>query len=104
MHTPELNVIGATLPGVPIITLGRNDRVAWGYTNTGPDVQDLYLERLDTGGGYITPEGPVPFKQIVETIKVKGAEDVRLEVRVSRHGPIISDVANIDNASRVRVK
>ncbi len=93
VQTPEGNLIGATLPGVPFITLGRNDRIAWAYTNTGPDVQDLYLERLDATGGYITPSGPAPFTIITETIKVKGAEDVKLEVRISRHGPIISDVA-----------
>lgn len=93
LHTPAGNVIGATLPGVPIVTLGRNDRIAWGYTNTGPDVQDLYLEKLDSSGGYIAPDGPKAFKLITETIRVKGGEDVRLDVRVSRHGPIISDVA-----------
>ena len=93
LHTPDSNLIGATLPGVPIVTLGRNERMAWGYTNTGPDVQDLYLEKLDSGGGYLTPDGPQPFTLVRETIKVKGAEDVRLEVRLSRHGPIISDVA-----------
>ena len=95
LHTPELNLIGATLPGVPVITLGRNDHIAWGFTNTGPDVQDLYLEKLDSTGGYLTPAGPKPFALIQETIKVKGAADVRLEIRVSRHGPIISDVAKV---------
>lgn len=93
LHIPGRNLIGATLPGIPIVTLGRNDRIAWGFTNTGPDVQDLYLERLDAGGGYVTPEGPKPFTKISEVIKVKGAEDVKLEVRVTRHGPVISDVA-----------
>ena len=93
LHIPGRNLIGATLPGIPIVTLGRNDRIAWGFTNTGPDVQDLYLERLDAGGGYATPEGPKPFTKISEVIKVKGAEDVKLEVRVTRHGPVISDVA-----------
>ena len=93
LHTPAGNVIGATLPGVPVVTLGRNDRVAWGFTNTGPDVQDLYLEKLDASGGYMAPDGPRPFQVISEVIKVKGAEDVRLEVRVTRHGPVISDVA-----------
>ena len=93
LHTPGHDVIGATLPGVPIMTLGRNDRMAWAYTNTGPDVQDLFLEKLDAAGGYMTPRGPAAFKVVTETIKVKGAEDVKLEVRSSRHGPIISDVA-----------
>ena len=93
LHTPEQNVMGATLPGVPVVTLGRNDRMAWAYTNTGPDVQDLFLEKLDASGGYITPKGPAAFKTIKEVIKVKGGEDVTLEVRISRHGPIISDVS-----------
>lgn len=95
LHTPESNIIGATLPGVPSVALGRNDHLAWGFTNTGPDVQDLFLEKLDPAGGYLTPEGPRPFGVITETIRVKGAADVRLEVRLSRHGPIISDVARV---------
>ncbi len=93
LSTPGQNIIGATLPGVPVVTLGRNDRMAWAFTNTGPDVQDLYLERLDSSGGYLTPQGPAAFKIVTEIIKVKGGEDVKLEVRSSRHGPIISDVS-----------
>lgn len=89
------NVIGATLPGVPAIVLGRNDRIAWGFTNTGPDVQDLYIERLDAAGNYLTPEGPRPFTVIEEHIKVKGAPEEILRVRVSRHGPVISDALKL---------
>ncbi|HUN70253.1 MAG TPA: penicillin acylase family protein, partial [Burkholderiales bacterium] len=87
-----MNAIGSTLPGVPGIILGRNERIAWGATNTGPDVQDLYIEKLDAAGGYLAPEGPRPFQVIEETIKVKGAEPEKLRVRISRHGPVISDV------------
>jgi penicillin amidase len=89
---PGFEAIGATLPGVPAIVLGRNSHFAWGFTNTGPDVQDLYLERLDGAGNYLTPEGPKAFAVYDETIKVKGGKDVQLQVRVSRHGPVISDV------------
>jgi len=81
LHAPGLDAIGGTLPGVPAILVGRNDRIAWGLTNTGADVQDLYLEKLDT-----------PFAQIEETIKVKDGAPERLVVRRSRHGPVISDV------------
>ena len=91
LSTPQLEVIGATLPGVPAIVLGRNARFAWGFTNTGPDVQDLYLEKLLGDDQYLTPQGPQAFTLIEETIKVKGAPDERLTVRVSRHGPVISD-------------
>lgn len=83
LHAPGLDAIGGTLPGVPAILVGRNDRIAWGLTTTGADVQDLYLEKLDS-----------LFTQLEETIKVKGADDERLAVRRSRHGPIISDVSS----------
>ncbi|MDH5352526.1 MAG: penicillin acylase family protein [Betaproteobacteria bacterium] len=93
VKTPEFEAIGATLPGVPAIVLGRNSHFAWGFTNTGPDVQDLYLERLDSAGDYLTPDGPRAFERVDEVIRVKGGEDVRLQVRLSRHGPVISDVS-----------
>jgi len=95
LSAPGLEAIGATLPGVPAIVLGRNSHFAWGFTNTGPDVQDLYIERLDGAGNYLAPDGPRPFTLHEEVIKVKGGEDVRLQVRVSRHGPVISDVSRI---------
>jgi penicillin amidase len=93
LRAPGLNAIGATLPGVPGIVIGRNERIAWGFTNTGPDVQDLYLERIDHAGNYVTPTGARPFTVIEESIKVKDAEEEHLPVRISRHGPVISDVA-----------
>ncbi|TAK85996.1 MAG: penicillin acylase family protein [Betaproteobacteria bacterium] len=93
LHAPGLNAIGGTLPGVPGIVIGRNDRIAWGFTNTGPDVQDLYLERIDHAGNYVTPNGSQPFSIVEERIAVKGAEEERLQVRISRHGPVISDVS-----------
>jgi penicillin amidase len=91
---PEQDIIGGTLPAVPSIILGRNRRIAWGFTNTGPDVQDLYIERLDPGDPqrYLTPEGSAPFTTRGEVIKVKGAADVTITVRATRHGPVISDV------------
>jgi penicillin amidase len=95
LHAPGLDAIGATLPGVPGIILGRNDRIAWGFTNTGPDVQDLYLERIDRAGNYLAPDGPRPFTVVAETIKVKGAAEETLQVRISRHGPVISDVSQV---------
>lgn len=102
LSAPGVNVIGATLPGVPAIVLGRNDRIAWGMTNTGPDVQDLYIEKLDRSGNYLTPEGPRAFTQLEETIKVKGAPDEKLRVRISRHGPVISDVARLAQGAAPR--
>lgn len=92
LSAPGLNVIGATLPGIPAIVLGRNDRIAWGFTNTAPDVQDLYIERIRPGNPqqYQTPGGWADFRVRMETLKVKGQPDVQMEVRESRHGPIVS--------------
>lgn len=94
LKTPSFNAIGATLPGLPGIILGRNDHIAWGYTNTAPDVQDLYLEQIDPNdpSRYKTPEGWEPFTQRQETIKIKDEEPVVITVRTTRHGPVISDV------------
>ncbi|MGH8738291.1 MAG: penicillin acylase family protein [Burkholderiales bacterium] len=92
LSAPGLDAIGATLPGVPGIVLGRNERIAWGATNTGPDVQDLYLEQLEGRDAYLTPEGPRSFAIRQETIKVRGEPDVKLLVRITRHGPVVSDV------------
>ncbi|GAB3484133.1 penicillin acylase family protein [Polaromonas eurypsychrophila] len=95
--TPALDVIGATLPGLPFVVLGRTAKVAWGFTNTGPDVQDLYLEQINPTNPqqYRVPgAGPAQwakFKTRVEVIKVKGKSDVSLNVRSSRHGPVLSD-------------
>ncbi len=87
-------VIGATLPGVPSIVLGRTDRIAWGFTNTGPDIQDLYVEKIDpeNPANYLTPNGSEAFETRTEVISIKDAEPVELVVRATRHGPVISDV------------
>ncbi len=87
------NVIGASLPGVPGIILGRTDRIAWGFTNTKPDSQDLYIEKVDPDNpdNYIAPNGSFPFEIREETILVKGSDPINLRVRSTRHGPVISD-------------
>jgi penicillin amidase len=92
LSAPGLNVIGATLPGIPTVVLGRNDRIAWGFTNTAPDVQDLYIERINPENPrqYQTPDGWADFNSRIEIIKVKGRPDIRLAVRETRHGPVLS--------------
>ena len=93
VDAPGLKVAGATMPGLPFVVLGQNERVAWGFTNTGPDVQDLYLERIkpDDPTRYETPDGWAAFEAVEEVIKVKGAADVNVIARATRHGPVISD-------------
>lgn len=89
-----MDVLGATLPGLPFVVLGRTAQVAWGFTNTGPDVQDLYLEQLHPENPllYRTPEGWAPFGVREEIFRVKGQDDVSVPMRTSRHGPVLSDV------------
>ncbi len=98
LDAPNLKVAGATLPGLPGVVLGQNEHIAWGFTNTGPDVQDLYLERIDANdaGRYQTPDGWARFETFTESIKVKGEADVAITVRATRHGPVISDAGIAD--------
>ena len=94
VSTPEFEVVGATLPGLPFPLLGQSRTLAWGFTNTGPDVQDLFIERIDPDdpARYLAPEGSLPFEVRTETIEVSGGEPIELEVRVTRHGPVVSDL------------
>lgn len=95
MRLPGLQAAGATLPGLPGLLLGQNEHLAWAFTNTGPDTQDLYLEELRSGPDgrteARTPGGWEPLRTHTETLRVKGAEAHTLTVRSSRHGPLISD-------------
>lgn len=88
-----INTIGATIPAVPAVILGRNDRIAWGFTNAGADVQDLFIEQIneDDPSQYLTPDGWAAFETREETIKVKGGEDIVVNMRRTRHGPVLPD-------------
>ncbi len=88
------NVEGFSFAGVPGIIIGFNDRLAWGFTNVGPDVQDLYIEKLnpDNPNQYEVNGKWVDMKVVQETIRVAKGKDVPLTIRYTRHGPIISDV------------
>ena len=93
LDAPGLNVLGGTLPGIPAVVLGRAEKFAWSFTNTNPDVQDLYIEQIDPNnpGMYRGPDGLLPFKVRQEIIDVKGAPSVNFIVKETRHGPVISD-------------
>ncbi|WP_082684255.1 penicillin acylase family protein [Lentibacillus amyloliquefaciens] len=98
MHltSPDTNVSGVIFAGVPGIILGHNDSIAWGVTNTGPDVQQLYVEKQN-------PEEPHEFLYdgkweeadvIDEPIEVKDSETIDYQVVETRHGPVISEFSN----------
>jgi penicillin amidase len=88
------DVAGFSFAGVPGVIIGHNADIAWGFTNVGPDVQDLYIEKIN-------PENPNQYEYEgewldmdirTETLAVAGRDDVTIEVRSTIHGPIISDV------------
>lgn len=88
------NVAGYTFPGVLGVVIGHNDRIAWGVTNVGPDVQDLYSEEIN-------PQNPNQYRfngrwedmqAVDELIKVKGVLSETLKVQITRHGPIMTPV------------
>jgi penicillin G amidase len=92
LKAPGLNVSGVSLPGIPLVVIGHNERIAWGMTNTGPDVQDLYVETFNPQNRkqYWHVNEWVQAEEREETIKVRGDQDHHLTVRATDHGPIIS--------------
>ena len=87
------DVIGATIAGLPSVILGRNNRIAWGFTNTGTDVQDLYIEKInpDNNNEYLTPDGYQPFQMREEIIRVRFGADVPITTRKTRHGVVLPE-------------
>ncbi len=94
LETPAGEIAGATAPGVPLVVIGHNDRIAWGFTTTTSDVEDLFIEKVDPAdpSRYLTPQGSAPFVLRQETIRVRGAAPFNIAVRETRHGPVLSDV------------
>ena len=92
LHSGSLDVAGVTLPGIPCVIVGHNQRIAWGFSNVGPTVTDLYIENFNAEGSYQTPKGWVRPEHRTETIHVKGKPDVTVDVKVTRHGPIITEL------------
>ena len=91
LTAPGWNVKGFTLPGAPLVVIGHNERIAWGFTNNMADVEDLYIETFD-------PANPQMYRAhgewrkaaiIEETIPVKGQPNEKFEVVITRHGPIV---------------
>jgi penicillin amidase len=95
LTAPRFNAKGFTLPGAPLIVVGHNDRIAWGFTNNGADVQDLYIETFDKNHPDLylyKAANRTAWRQAQifdEVIHVKGQSDEHLEVVVTRHGPIV---------------
>jgi penicillin amidase len=95
LHAPGLDVVGMTLPGSAGVVAGHSAAVAWGFSNATVDDVDFFVERVDSAdpARYLTLGGSEPFALRTEQIHVRGrAQPVRLRVRETRHGPVVSDV------------
>jgi penicillin amidase len=89
LEAPGLDVSGVALPGAPGIVIGHNQRIAWGITNLGFDVQDLYIEQIDDRTGRYTYQGQTEqARPELEIIRVKNAKPVEMRIWVTRHGPL----------------
>ncbi|WP_043630677.1 penicillin acylase family protein [Nonomuraea candida] len=85
------DVTGFTFSGVPGVIIGHTDKIAWGFTNLGPDVADLFLEQVD-GDTYLYRGSRLPLDVRREQIKVAGGDPVTITVKSTRHGPLINEV------------
>jgi len=92
LKSGTVDVAGVTLPGMPYVVVGHNQRVAWAFTNVGPTVTDVYIENFNSDGAYQTPKGWLQPEHRMEVIHIKGGADVNVDVRITRHGPIITEL------------
>ena len=91
LTAPGYNAKGFTLPGAPLVVIGHNDKIAWGFTNNGADVQDLYIETFNPAAPdeYRVKGAWVKAQTVDEVIKIKGRPDEHFPVVITRHGPIV---------------
>ena len=92
LKAASLDVAGVTLPGMPFVIVGHNQRIAWGFTNVGPTVTDAFIENFNAQGEYQTPQGWQQPQHRAEVIHVKGKPNVTVDVKITRHGPVITDM------------
>ena len=96
------DVSGFSFAGMPGVVIGHDAHLAWGLTNLGADVSDFFLEKVE-GSTTQVDEGTAPITERTEIIKVNGGNPIRLPVRETVHGPIVSDVLDVDPVSAAPV-
>ncbi len=106
LHGPDVDVVGMSLPGVPGVVAGHNRAVAWGFTNASLDDVDLFVERHADGDPtrYQTVDGSEPFEAFEERILVKRGEPVTIQVRETRHGPVLAELDPGDAGDAVALR
>ena len=92
LRSGNFDVAGVTLPGLPYVIVGHNQRIAWGFTNVGPTVEEVYVEKFNAAGQYQTGHGWSDAEHRREIIHVKAKPDLAVEVTITRHGPIITEL------------
>jgi penicillin amidase len=98
-NSPEpLHVAGVTIPGLPLIVVGHNNHIAWGFTNLGADVQDIYIETTRGSGSseeFQSPDGSWrPVLHLTEKIKVKHGRNLTLDLLATQHGNAVTPLLN----------
>jgi penicillin G amidase len=100
-------VIGGTIPGMPLVLVGRSEKLGWGLTTAYVDDQDVVMEKLNPENPeqYLTPDGPRPFTSRQSILNIKGQAPVTLTLRWSQSGPILPgthyDLASVTPAGAV---
>ncbi len=86
-------IIGGTIPGMPVVLMGRTDKIGWGLTTTYLDDQDILIEKLapDDPSRYLTPEGFKPFIERQSIVQIKGAPPQTVTLRWSENGPVLPE-------------
>lgn len=107
LELPTGGIIGATIPGMPLMLVGRSDQLGWGLTSAYLDDQDVVIEQINPANPdeYLTPEGPRPFRSAQTIVTIKDAAPITLTLRWSQSGPILPgshyDLASVTPAGHV---
>ncbi|MDP1575508.1 MAG: penicillin acylase family protein, partial [Cypionkella sp.] len=107
LQLPTGGVIGGTIPGMPLVLVGRSERLGWGLTSSYLDDQDVVIEKINPANSqeYLTPEGPKKFTSRQTILNIKGEDPVTLTLRWSEAGPILPgthyDLASVTPAGSV---
>lgn len=94
LRTPDINVRGMSVPGAPAVVAGRNDSIAWGLTNVMADDADFFVEKVDSADSstYLYNDRWLPMTVLNEEIGVRGDSARAVTIRLTRHGPVVTDI------------
>jgi len=99
LKAPGFHAAGVGSPGAPFVTSGHNEHISWGFTSLYGDTQDLYIEQVNAQDQYLSSTGWKPIQHVRETIRVRGGDDVVVDVAHTEHGPVITPA--IEHEKRV---